>query len=35
MALEHQERRRYCEHISRINQAMSTDEPRRSLDLEI
>jgi hypothetical protein len=34
LALEHKERRRFCEHISRINQAMSADEPRRSLDME-
>ncbi|MFC5743232.1 DUF6760 family protein [Dyella tabacisoli] len=34
LALEHRERRRFCEHISRINKTMSADEARRSLDLE-
>jgi hypothetical protein len=34
LALEHRERRRFCEHISRINKAMSAEEPRRGLDLE-
>jgi len=32
MALEHRERRRYCEQISRINTAMSADDNKRSLD---
>ncbi|QAU25017.1 hypothetical protein EO087_14275 [Dyella sp. M7H15-1] len=34
MAMEHAERRHFCEHISRINQAMSAEEPRRDLNLE-
>jgi hypothetical protein len=32
--MEHAERRRFCEHISRINQSMSADDARRDLSLE-
>ncbi|WP_373279726.1 DUF6760 family protein [Chitinimonas arctica] len=33
LALEHAERRRFCEHISRINKAMSAEDTRRGINL--
>ena len=33
LGLEHGERRRFCEHISRINKAMSAQHERRGVEL--
>ena len=33
LALEHRERRRFCEHISRINKAMSAEQDRNGIEL--
>ncbi|MBB6064891.1 hypothetical protein [Pseudoxanthomonas broegbernensis] len=33
LSLDHQERRRYCDHISRINKTVSAEQERRGIEL--